>query len=404
MSIAPHSGIIDFGTFTAPTGGQDGIQGEVPAPLSTEATYILSAQGWIPGSGGPTGPTGPTGNAGPTGPAGSIGPTGANGPTGPTGANGLDGPTGPTGANSTVPGPTGPTGPTGAASTVAGPTGPTGATGAIGPTGAFGGPTGPTGAGGAIGYWGSFYDVANQTAAATGTPYAVRLSNTDPNSNGVSIVSSSRITFANAGVYNIQYSLQFTNSDTQLHDVDVWIRKNDSGTSGDVPDSNSQYTVPNKHGGINGNLIAAINYILNLNAGDYIEVMWSTTSTQVSLNAFSATASVPETPSAIVTAQQVMYTQVGPTGPTGAASTVAGPTGPTGATGLTGATGPTGPTGANSTVPGPTGPTGPTGSTGSLGPTGPTGSTGSLGPTGPTGATPTFQYGITEQIRLGAFT
>lgn len=48
MTIAPHSGIIDFGVFTSPAGGNDGIQGEVPAPLAAEASYILSASGWIP--------------------------------------------------------------------------------------------------------------------------------------------------------------------------------------------------------------------------------------------------------------------------------------------------------------------------------------------------------------------
>jgi len=57
MTIAPHSGIIDFGTFTPPTGSKDGIQGEVPAPLITEATYVLSATGWVPMGGGGGGGT-----------------------------------------------------------------------------------------------------------------------------------------------------------------------------------------------------------------------------------------------------------------------------------------------------------------------------------------------------------
>ena len=76
----------------------------------------------------------------------------------------------------------------------------------------------------------------------------------------------------------------------------------------------------------------------------------------------------------------------GPTGPTGANSTVAGPTGPTGA--ASAVAGPTGPTGAASTVAGPTGPTGPTGAASTVtGPTGPTGAASTVaGPTGPTGA------------------
>ena len=48
MSIAPHTGIVDFGTFTSPTALTDGIQGEVPMPLAGQANYVLSANGWIP--------------------------------------------------------------------------------------------------------------------------------------------------------------------------------------------------------------------------------------------------------------------------------------------------------------------------------------------------------------------
>lgn len=47
MTVAPHSGIVDFGTFTSPVGGVDGIQGEVPAPLSGQDNYVLSALGWV---------------------------------------------------------------------------------------------------------------------------------------------------------------------------------------------------------------------------------------------------------------------------------------------------------------------------------------------------------------------
>lgn len=52
MSVAPNSGIIDFSTFTPPSGGDDGIQGQVPAPLASEAGYVLTTSGWAPGGGG----------------------------------------------------------------------------------------------------------------------------------------------------------------------------------------------------------------------------------------------------------------------------------------------------------------------------------------------------------------
>ena len=48
MSVAPHAGIVDFGTFKSPVGSISGIQGEVPAPLAAQTGYFLSTNGWSP--------------------------------------------------------------------------------------------------------------------------------------------------------------------------------------------------------------------------------------------------------------------------------------------------------------------------------------------------------------------
>ena len=63
----------------------------------------------------------------------------------------------------------------------------------------------------------------------------------------------SKITVDYAGLYNLQFSFQFVNIDTQIHDTDVWFRKN--GTN--IANSNSRFSVPNSHGGVDGHLIAA---------------------------------------------------------------------------------------------------------------------------------------------------
>ena len=287
-------------------------------------TPSAGTSGQVLMSNGPTGAPYWSTAVGPTGPTGAIGPTGAAstvaGPTGPTGALG---PTGPTGADSTVAGPTGPTGPTGAASTVQGPTGPTGAsiTGPTGPTGA----QGATGSGGALGRWGSFWDTTTQTPAAANTAYSITLNSADAANNGVSVVSGSRVTFAYAGVYSLTYSIQFTNADTQIHDANVWLRKNDSGSTGDVPDTDSKFSIIASHGGVHGNVIGTVNFVLSLAAGDFIELVWATDSTQVTLETIAAgtTPTSPRVPAVVFTATQVMYTQLGPTGPTGP-SAVAG--------------------------------------------------------------------------------
>jgi hypothetical protein len=206
----------------------------------------------------------------------------------------------------------------------------------------------------------------------------VNIGNNDPDSNGVSITSGNRITFANSGVYNVQYSLQFQNDGTgnKNYNADVWLRLNNN----DVPDTNSIYWIPSQNGSTPGELIAAVNYVLQLDAGDYLQLAWAVSDIDVSIATIAAQTgpTVPQTPGVIVTATQVMYTQVGPTGPTGST----GATGPTGAQGDVGPTGPTGSNGSN-------GPTGPTGAQGDVGPTGPTGAQGDVGPTGPTGAAST---------------
>jgi hypothetical protein len=239
---------------------------------------------------------------------------------------------------------------------------------------------GPTGPGGALAFWGSFWDTTDQTAAAANTAYSITLNSADPANNGVSVVSGSRVTFANAGVYSLTFSIQFTNTDSQIHDANVWLRKNNAGSAGDVPDTDSKFSVINSHGGVPGNIIGTVNFVLSLAANDYIELIWATTNTQVRLDSIPAgtTPVSPRVPSVVFTAVQVMYTNIGPTG----ASGPTGPTGPTGTNGIDGPTGPTGPQGIS-------GPTGPTGTAGVNGPTGPTGPTGAastvVGPTGPTG-------------------
>ena len=249
-----------------------------------------------------------------------------------------------------------------------------------------------TGGGGPItgtspGYWGSFWSTEDQIAATAGIEYKITYNNTDPDSYGVGITNGSQVKFTNAGVYSIIYSVQFVNTNNQIKDANIWLKKNGSN----VEDSDSKWSVVEKHGNVNGHAIGSVNYVLKLNAGDYLELAWKTTSTDLSIEALPAEGVAPAIPSIILTATQVANTLAGPTGPTGSGTT--GPTGPTGSIGNTGATGGAGRTGSTGST-GPTGPTGPagvdgksgnTGSTGSTGPTGPTGNTGSTGSTGPTG-------------------
>jgi len=139
--------------------------------------------------------------------------------------------------------------------------------------------------------YGAFQSLADQTIATANTAYAMTLDTTDY-SNGVTISNSSRMNVKNTGVYNLQWSAQFVNTDSQLQDVSVWLRKN--GT--DIVGSTGFISVPNSHGGVNGHSIVGWNYFLELAANDYIEIWWSATSTTVSLQ-FIPTQTSPTRPS-----------------------------------------------------------------------------------------------------------
>ena len=143
-------------------------------------------------------------------------------------------------------------------------------------------------------------DSTDQSAASTTTAYAVTFNTTDY-ALGASLSNSSRLNVNYSGLYNLQFSIQFANTDTQIQDVDIWFRKN--GT--DIANSNSKFSVPNSHGGTSGHLIAALNFYLELAKNDYVQIMWATTSTQVTIEQLPAQTSPtrPATPSAIATLQ-----------------------------------------------------------------------------------------------------
>jgi hypothetical protein len=146
---------------------------------------------------------------------------------------------------------------------------------------------------------GAFQDSTDQTAANTTTAYAVTFNTTDF-SNGVTMASGSRITVADAGIWNLQFSIQFKNTSNDGQDVDIWFRKN--GTN--IDNSNSRFHLSQrKSAGDPSHLIAAMNFFVSLAASDYVEIMWRTTSTDVSIEHFGTSTSPtrPAVPSAIVT-------------------------------------------------------------------------------------------------------
>jgi hypothetical protein len=114
-------------------------------------------------------------------------------------------------------------------------------------------------------------DSTDQYATATNTPTKV-LWNTLDSGSGFTLNIDSTATPTYTGVYKIDYSLQFLNTDTQIHDLYVWLRVDGV----DVAGSASIFSVPNKHGGIDGALIAYSSLTFSVTAGQDIALYWTT--------------------------------------------------------------------------------------------------------------------------------
>jgi hypothetical protein len=151
--------------------------------------------------------------------------------------------------------------------------------------------------------YGAFHDESVQLVAIANTNYEITFTNTDL-SNGISLGSpSSRIVIANSGIYNITFSVQLVNQSAQIQDANIFLRKNGSN----LANSNSHTSMLEKHGSKHGGLIITVNFLLSINANDYIELVWNTTSTDVSIETIPliASPSTPATPSVIITLQQI---------------------------------------------------------------------------------------------------
>ena len=144
--------------------------------------------------------------------------------------------------------------------------------------------------------YGAFQSLVDQTVATANTAYAMTMDTTDF-SNGVTLSNSSRLNVKNTGIYNFQWSGQFENTDSQDHDVRVWIKINGTNLTG----STGFFAIPSKHGSVNGHTLVGWNYYLSLNANDYVELWWESDSTLVSLQAYASGTNYPSTASLITT-------------------------------------------------------------------------------------------------------
>jgi hypothetical protein len=146
--------------------------------------------------------------------------------------------------------------------------------------------------------YGAFSSYTTQTATAN-TATLLTLSNTDF-ANAVSLQTGSKITVANAGIYNLQFSVQVQNLDNAPQDMYIWLKQN--GT--DITGSTGVLGLPaRKNPGDPSHDIKGWNYFLSMNAGDYVQIYWSPTIATFNIPTYAAsgTPTKPSTASVVAT-------------------------------------------------------------------------------------------------------
>jgi len=147
--------------------------------------------------------------------------------------------------------------------------------------------------------YGAFSSDQDQTTTAN-TATLMTLNTTDF-SNGVTI-DTSKITVATAGIYNLQFSAQFQNTDNQIQDMSIWLKQNGA----DIAGSTGFISIPahkSASAGDEAHEIIGWNYYVSMAANDYIQIYWSTTNASVTIQHYPASTGPvrPSTQSVVAT-------------------------------------------------------------------------------------------------------
>ena len=146
---------------------------------------------------------------------------------------------------------------------------------------------------------GQFESHVDQTATSANVAYTANMNNAASFNTGITIASSTNVTVAAAGVYSINASIQFANSDSSDHDVTFWFSKN--GTN--IPNSASKLTVPKAADG--GQALAQVTIFESLAISNYVQLIWAVENIAVTMDYSAASGVIPEIPSLIFNMQRI---------------------------------------------------------------------------------------------------
>jgi hypothetical protein len=146
-------------------------------------------------------------------------------------------------------------------------------------------------------FYGSFYDTSTQSNPSGTGSNAITINNTVLDLG--CYVDTSKIYLTEAGIWNIQFSLQLYKTDGGDDVVDIWLKKNGN----DVDWSNTSLNLHSN----NAFEVAAWNFFVESDGTDYFELYWMSKDTTMSIHSKPAGTNPvrPETPGVILTCNRI---------------------------------------------------------------------------------------------------
>ena len=139
-----------------------------------------------------------------------------------------------------------------------------------------------------------FFSTTDQTASVVDTAYALQFENTYLGE-AISITGTpkTRITPLYSGVYNFELSVELTSSNANSKELSFWVRR--SGV--DIANTGRMHVVAGS-GGVDD---FEYSFTMDLTAGQYIELMWATDDTGITIDYQAAASPRPTVPSTLLT-------------------------------------------------------------------------------------------------------
>lgn len=149
---------------------------------------------------------------------------------------------------------------------------------------------------------GSYFDTTTQTNPVADAVNLMTLNSLESEYQITRGNPTSRIYVNNTGIYNFQFSAQLDKTGGSASTVYIWPRIN--GVN--VPNSATKVVID----GPNAEVVPAWNFVLVMEAGDYFELAWQSSDTNVVLAQEPASGNVPEIPSVILTVTWVSNEEI----------------------------------------------------------------------------------------------